>query len=188
VDTFSFFFGFYGLILGLAVTELLGGFGNVVRAGVLRKLGVQTSLLAVFALIVICATWIDAWKSLRDVPLDFAGLWAPITIAILYYLAATIIFPREPGEWNSLDDYYALKKRFVVGLMLAAEFVVNWSFRGVFTADWQNNIARFWQHDVVFNVLIKLAFVALFFAKGRRANIAALVALNAIFVILYWVQ
>ncbi len=72
--------------------------------------------------------------------------------------------------------------------MLAAEFVVNWSFRNVFIADWQTNPAQVWQHDVVYNVLIKLAFVALFFARGQRANIAALLALNAIFVVLYWVQ
>ena len=38
MDTFSFFFGSYGLILGLAVTELLGGLGNVVRAGALLAL------------------------------------------------------------------------------------------------------------------------------------------------------
>jgi hypothetical protein len=188
MDTFSFFFSFYGLILGLAVTELLGGFGNVVRAGVLRKLGAQTALLALFVLVVICATWIDAWHSMRNVPLDFEGLWAPLLIAILYYLAATITFPRDPAQWPSIDDYYATRKRFVVGAMLAAEFVVNYTFRGVFIGDWEHNRPYFWQHDVLFNVAIKLAFVALFFAKGRRANIAALLALDALFVMIYWVH
>jgi 2,5-diketo-D-gluconate reductase A len=33
MDKFTFFFGFYGLILGLAATELLKGFGALVRAG-----------------------------------------------------------------------------------------------------------------------------------------------------------
>jgi hypothetical protein len=188
VDRFSFFFAFYGLILGLAVRELLTGLGNVVRAGVLKKLGAQTALLALFTLLVICATWIDAWTSLRAVTLDLEGLWAPILIAILYYLAATILFPRDPAEWTSLDDYYAQRKRFVVGLMLAAEFVVNWTYRGVFIADWQHNRAHFWLHTVLFNLAIKLAFVALFFARGKRANIAALIALNALFVALYWVR
>ncbi|HEY4113343.1 MAG TPA: hypothetical protein VGM17_04715 [Rhizomicrobium sp.] len=59
MDKFAFFFGFYGLMLGLAVTELLAGFGALARAGQLRKLGVQTGLLAMFLLLVICATWID---------------------------------------------------------------------------------------------------------------------------------
>ncbi len=32
IDKFSFFFAFYGLILGLAVAELLNGFAGMVRA------------------------------------------------------------------------------------------------------------------------------------------------------------
>jgi hypothetical protein len=186
MDRFSFFFAFYGLILGLAVTELLTGFGNVVRGGVLRKLGAQTALLGLFALLVICATWIDAWRTLRNVALDFRGLWAPILIAILYYLSATIIFPRNPAEWPSLDDYYVQQKRFVVGLMLAAEFVVNWTYRNVFADIWLHDRTQFWYHSVLANVLIKVAFIALFFARGKPMNIAALIALNAIFVFLYW--
>jgi len=187
MDRFSFFFAFYGLILGLAVTELLTGFGNVVRADTVKRLGAQTALLALFALLVICATWIDAWWSLKDVSLDFEGLWAPIVIAILYFLSATIIFPRNPAEWATLDDYYARKKRIVLGLMLAAEFVVNWSFRAVFISNWQHNRAYFWQHSVFYNVLIKLVFLAAIFAKGKRWNVAALAGLIAIFVAIYWV-
>ena len=113
MDKFSFFFGFYGLILGLAVTELLNGLGALVRAGELRRLGWQTGLLALFVLLVMCATWIDAWDSLRSTTLDFAGLWAPLLIAILYYLAAGVTFPKNPAEWPSLDDYFMKRKRSV---------------------------------------------------------------------------
>jgi len=49
---------------GLAVTELLNGLGKLVGAGEVRKLGWQTGLLV---LLVIIATWIDAWESLRGV-------------------------------------------------------------------------------------------------------------------------
>jgi hypothetical protein len=111
VDRFSFFFGFYGLILGLAVTELLNGLGKLVRAGALRKLGWQTGLLALFLLLVIIATWIDAWESLRGVTLDIAGLWAPALVASIYHLTATIVFPEHPAEWPSLDDYFAKRRR-----------------------------------------------------------------------------
>ena len=96
VDRFSFFFAFYGLILGLAVTELLGGFAAMVRARALRRLEPETALLALLTFIAICATWIDAWDSLQAITLDFAGLWAPILLATLYYLAAAVIFPAIP--------------------------------------------------------------------------------------------
>jgi hypothetical protein len=115
VDKFSFFFGFYGLILGLAVTELLNGLAKLARAGTLGKLGWQTGLLALFLLLVICATWIDARESLRGVSGALASLWAPVTVAILYYLAATIAFPEHPEDWASLDDYFVRRKRIVGG-------------------------------------------------------------------------
>ena len=38
MDSFSYFITFYGLILGLALTELLGGFAHMVRARALKKL------------------------------------------------------------------------------------------------------------------------------------------------------
>jgi hypothetical protein len=39
LDRLSVFFGFYGLILGLAATELLSGLGKLARSQALAKLG-----------------------------------------------------------------------------------------------------------------------------------------------------
>ena len=36
---FEFFFSFYGLILGLAMAELLSAFANIARVGRLRSIG-----------------------------------------------------------------------------------------------------------------------------------------------------
>ncbi len=188
MDRFGFFFGFYGLILGLAVTELLSGLGALARTGELRRLGAQTALLSLFLLLVICATWIDAWESLRNVSLDFEGLWAPILIAVLYYLAATVTFPKDPAAWTQLDDYFAQRKRFVVSLMLAAEFLVNYTYRGVLIARYHNDPAGFWTWSAPYNVAIKLAFLVLIFVKGRPANILALVAINLLFLVPYWIR
>lgn len=186
MDRFAFFFGFYGLILGLAVAELLNGLGALARAGELRRLGAQTGLLALFVLLVVCATWIDAWDSLRTVPLSFAGLWAPILIAIFYYLAATVTFPKNPADWKELDAYFAKRKRFVAVLLLTAEFLVNYTYRGVLIAALHDNPDKFWHWLVPYNLAIKLAFLFLIFAKGRAANIAALAALNLLFLVPYW--
>lgn len=186
MDKFSFFFGFYGLILGLAVTELLNGLGKLVRAGAVRKLGLQTALLAAILLLVICATWIDAWESLRGVSLDFAGLWAPVSIAILYYLAATIVFPEHPDAWASLDDYFAQRKRIVGLLLLANEFVVNYSYRGVLIDTYQHDPEKFWHWTVPYNIAIKLVFLVFILVHGRKANVAALVVMILVFLLPYW--
>src|SRR5690242_16062287 len=95
MDRFSYFITFYSLILGLGLTELLGGFAHMVRARALKKLEPQTALLAFFILVDICSTWVDSWLSLKDVTVDFAGLWAPVLIAICFYLAAATVFPRS---------------------------------------------------------------------------------------------
>jgi hypothetical protein len=186
LDKFAFFFGFYGLILGLAVAELLNGLGALVRTGELKRLRAQTGLLALFLLLVISATWIDAWDSLRSVSLDFADLWAPIVIAILYYLAAVVTFPENPAEWTSLDDYFVKRKSFVAALMLTNEFLVNFTFRNIWIDAYLHNPARLWGWLLPYNVAIKLVFVALIFVKGRRANIAVLVALILLFLVPYW--
>ena len=92
MDSFTYFIAFYSLILGLGLTELLAGFAHMVRAKALKKLEPQTALLAVFVLVDICSVWIDSWLTLKHVTVDFAGLWAPVLIAICLYLAASVSF------------------------------------------------------------------------------------------------
>lgn len=70
--------------------------------------------------------------------------------------------------------------------MLAAEFLVNYSYSGVLIAQFHRNPERFWYWDVPYNVVIKLVFLAVIFAKGRRANITVLTAAILLFLIPYW--
>ncbi len=132
MDRFSFFFAFYGLILGLAVTELLGGFAGMVRAHAIRKLEPQTALLALLTFVIICVSWIDAWSTMKTVTLDLAGLWAPILIGTAYYLAAAVIFPRDPAKYEELATYYSERKRFVLSLLIIAELLVTVTYRSAY--------------------------------------------------------
>lgn len=186
MDRFSFFFAFYGLILGFAATELLSGFAGFVRARALRRIEAQTALIGIFTFLAICATWIDAWATLRAVSLDFAGLWAPILIATSYYLAATVIFPREAAEFDRLALYFAERKRFVVSMLLAAELLVFLTFFNTFAQTLHDRPAVFWLFTVPYNVLIKGSMVALLIVRGRTANIALLIFLIMLFLIPYW--
>jgi len=102
VDRFAFFFAFYGLILGLGVTELLGGFAGMVRAHALKKMEAQTALVALLTFVLIVATWVDTWNKERSITLNFGDLWAPILVATFYYLAAAVIFPSDPRQFSHL--------------------------------------------------------------------------------------
>jgi hypothetical protein len=186
VDRFSFFFAFYGLILGLAVAELLGGFAGLVRAKALKALEPQIALAALLTFIVICATWIDAWRSLQGVTLDFAGLWAPILVATFYYLAAAAAFPRESEGFDSLDSYFVQRKKFIVGMLLLAEFIEMVTFRAVYIDTYGHQPAVFWLWLFPYNFAIKASFIALFLVRSRRWNIILLAALILLFLLPYW--
>jgi len=186
MDRFSFFFAFYGLILGLAVAELLGGFARMVRAKALRQLEWQTALLALLTFTVICATWIDAWNTMGKITLDFEALWAPILLATFYFLGAAVVFPSDPAQFGELAAYYADRKRFVVAMLLAAELLVTFTFRTIIVEMIQNKPAVFWLWFLPYNLAIKGSYVALLFVRSRRANVAVLAILILLFMIPYW--
>lgn len=174
MDRFSFFFGFYGLILGLAVTELLGGVTAMVRHHALKKLEAQTALLAVLTFIAICGTWIDAWDLLQSVTLDFSDLWAPVLLAMAYYLAAGVIFPREREQFTHLHMYFAARKRFAVSMLWAAFLLETFTIRGALEQRLRDDPATFWGWLLPFFLIVNGSFLALLLVRGRRANIALL--------------
>jgi hypothetical protein len=186
LDRFSFFFAFYGLILGLAVTELLGGLVGIVRARALGKLEAQTALLALLVFCTICTTWIDAWNSLRSVELDFAGLWAPVMIATSYYLAAGVVFPDDRAEFDHLAAYYADRKRFVAAMLFLAQSLVNVPFLGRYTMFFYRQPAVLWLWIVPYTVAICGGLVVLALVRGRRANLVVLVVLILLMLVPYW--
>ena len=186
MDRFSFFFAFYGLLLGLAVAELLGGFSRMVRAKAVRKLEAQTALIALLTFLLICATWIDAFGQFANVSLDFAGLWAPILTGTGYFLAATVIFPTDEREFDRLASYFADRKRFMVAMLLAAETFVNVTSLQFYTSTFSERPASFWFVIMPFNLMINAIFVALLIVTSRRLNMILLTAQIILFVLVYW--
>jgi hypothetical protein len=188
MDSFTYFIAFYSLILGLGLTELLGGFAHMVRARALRKLEPQTALLALFILVDICSTWIDSWVSLKQVTVDLAGLWAPVLIAICFYLAAATVFPRDEADHERLADYYRERKAFVVGMLLAIEMLIHVTYLPIFAERIAHRPEVFWLWTVPYNLAIEATMVGLIFLRSRRANIALLVLLLLLIMVPYWDQ
>jgi hypothetical protein len=186
VDRFSFFFAFYGLILGLAVAELLSGFASFARQRRVRELEVQTGLLGLLVFIDICATWIDAYDTLRTVTLNFEGLAAPIMVATGFYLAASMVFPRDPEMLERLPDYYAQRHGFIVAMLLMAELFLVVTFWDLYQWTMVHQPARFWLWQVPVEIVVVGAFVGLIAAKSRQANIVLLALLLFLFIVPYW--
>jgi hypothetical protein len=186
MDRFAFFFAFYGLILGLAMAELLGGFAGMVRAHALKRLEAQTALLALLSFVLIVATWVDTFTMSRSITLNFSDLWAPVLLATFYYLAAAVTFPREAGQYAHLHAYFAARKRFVVGLIFAAEMIDHVTNFGWMVDNYRHDPAKFWGWILPYNVAIDGCMLALLLVRGRRANIALLAALILLFLVPYW--
>jgi hypothetical protein len=186
VDSFSYFIVFYSLILGLALAELLGGFALMVRAHALKNLEAQTALVGALTLLNIVIEWVDSWNSLKGVTIDLAGLWAPVLLAISFYLAAAVVFPHREADHERLADYYQERRPFIIGMLLAASLLDNFTYRHIFIDDFQHRPAVFWLWVLPYNVAINGSLAALLFVCSRRANILLLSGLILLFTVPYW--
>lgn len=124
MSQFEFFMAFYGLLLGLGVAELLGGFANLLRERTAPSLGLVTPLIGVIVLIEMLANFIDAWVKFQDIGIDLSSLVVPTLIGLIYYVIAVIVIPRNATEWTSLDEYMARRRRWIVGLLILANMLI----------------------------------------------------------------
>jgi hypothetical protein len=186
MDEFEVFFTFYGLILGLAAAEILSSLGGLAREGALRAVRSQAALIAFLTFLLICATWIDAWGLRATVTLDLRSLWAPIGASTAYYLAAVVVLPRESSGWGDMDTYFETRKRFIIAALVAAELFATIMYFPSFAEQIRTEPMVFWIFSLPLKIAVFGAFVAMFFAKSRRANIAAIAVQIVIFTIPYW--
>ena len=158
----------------------------MVRAHALKKLEAQTALVALLTFVLICATWIDAFSMSQGITLDFAHLWAPILVATFYYLAAAVIFPREPGQYAHLRAYFAARRKFVIGMLFAAEIADLYVNHDYLAEAYLHRPAFFWGWIIPYNIAIKGLFLALFLVRNRRLTTVLLAAQILIFMVPYW--
>lgn len=124
MSQFEFFLAFYSLVLGLAVAQLLSGFGNLLRETPTPRLGIITPLLGLQLLLELLSGFVYAWHKFDSIPITLPGLILPTLIGIFYYLAALIITPTHVAEWQTLDAYFDKRQRWIVGSMLTANLLV----------------------------------------------------------------
>jgi hypothetical protein len=124
MSQFEFFMGFYGLLLGLGLAELLVGFSNLLRERTPPRPGRVIPLLGVIAVIEIMATFIDAWTSLRGIEIRMAQLAVPMLIGLTYFVLAVVMVPRHLEDWSNLDDHFDQRRTWIVGLFIAANLLV----------------------------------------------------------------
>jgi hypothetical protein len=124
LSAFEFYIAFYGLLLGLSVAQVANGFLNAIGARQHVKCGWLTPLLAIFIFFDITSFWIFAWGIREKIAVNWATMFGALVVALIYYFAAGLVFPREMKEWPNLNEYYRRNKRFIAGGILVANVLV----------------------------------------------------------------
>src|SRR3954463_14454906 len=162
---FEFLFSVFGLLIGLTLVEIAVKFADAIDGHRRRPIGVLTPLLASFVLIDVAGYWLFAW-SLRDLlHVRWRIVFIGLSVAMVYYLSASMIFPRSEGEWKNLDDHYWARKRLVIGGVLLVEgATMAWQWtRAVPALDdyW------FWFYQLPYFI----PMAVLLFTRSRRVDI-----------------
>ena len=167
MDAFSFVFSLFGLLLGLSLTEVLGGFVRALKARRRIRLGYLTPLLGIFMMLDITSFWMDAWK-LRDViPATNRSLVVGVIITSIYFFAASLVFPDDPEREADFDDYFFRHKKQVLGAILVADTI-----DGVLTKTLRDHDVS--GRDLASSLVVLAILSAAIFAKGRKTNIVIL--------------
>lgn len=169
MDPFEFLFSLFGLLLGLSLAEVLGGFGRALKRQKVRAIGWLTPLLGLVVCVDLISFWSIAWFVRDHVPVHYASLVTGFLITGVYYLAATLVFPEQASDEVDLDGHYLSVRRRVLGAVLFCNIITYTIIALLFRS--------FPMHILVSFALFLAAIGAAMLAKSRRASMAMLVTL-----------
>lgn len=118
MSAFEFFFTLYGLVLGLSVVEIVSGFARLAhdRRGV--KVGWLTPMLAVLMLLDLANFWASAYARLQAYELSYSVLVIALAVSALYYIAASVVFPRDFKAEPDFDAVFMRHRRLVMSIVI----------------------------------------------------------------------
>lgn len=184
MSQFEFFWAFYGLLLGLAVAELLSGFAALLRESVPPRLGVVTPLLGLQILVEMLANYVDAWGMARGAGVSLAEFAIPTFIGLLYYVAAVIIVPRQLSDWGSLDDYFDKRRKWIVGTLLLANATVSVALLPTWFARFGESGAWVGVWGLQVGSLLGI-YIFLLLTRSRRFSVVAILLLMLWYLLFY---
>jgi len=185
---FDLVFAAFGLLLGLAISEVLGGFSRALklkRGAKPVRIGWLTPLLGLFVLLDLTSFWLTAFEARAQMDANYLTLTAVLALVGVYYLAATLIFPDEPEEWPDFDDWYDRHKKLVIGGVLTANIgiIIGQNLLELYRPSGgpePSDTVTAWALLALVGLIGLL--VALLVVRSRRWNVAMLIALPIILV------
>lgn len=185
MSDFEFFFTFFGLVMGLSVVEIVGGIARVTEERRTIRVGYLTPILAAFLLFDMTAFWVYAWDLFREMKVTYLGLLIALAISGVYYLAASVVFPKDLAAWPDLDEHYLRRRRFIVGLLTVAGVLLYDVATLLITGDVQRWLATWTdlsQSWVAF--LYYACVIGIWVSKDKRVNAALMLVIISRYAIL----
>jgi hypothetical protein len=124
MDQFGFYFSFYGLLLSLSAGTVIIRFADAIGERHGRQVGVLAPLLGIFVLLDITSFWVWAWKGRDTFEISYTYMYFGLAVAVSYFFSASQVFPKETGDWKSLDEHYWARKRYVLPGIIFANLAV----------------------------------------------------------------
>lgn len=113
---FEFVFSLFGLLLGLALAEGLGGLARALKASHRVSIGWPTALLGIFVSCDVVTFWMYGWAMRETIPVTWPTMFGGFVVTSIYFVAASLIFP--DGDWENTDAHFERHYRKVIGGVL----------------------------------------------------------------------
>jgi hypothetical protein len=177
---FEFYLAFIGLLLGLAMAQLLSRLADVIGARNQIRVGWLSPLLATALMLGILSTWVNMWDERSTVAINSSLIYFIGINVSAFFLAVSMVFPRNVEEWPTLDDHYWQNKRWVIGIS-GATSALTVIFFSAFSRQDPSSVFRWSVIDCLWEGLFFGPLVVLMVSRSRRIDLAAL----ATFIIQY---
>jgi hypothetical protein len=120
---FEFLFALFGLLFGLIVAELSIKFADAIDFSRERPVGILTPALAFLVLTDVTSFWLFIWAVRTVLTVSWPSVFSGVLLAMLYFVAASLVFPRTSRNVARLDDHYWSRKRVIAAVMLFVNLV-----------------------------------------------------------------
>lgn len=179
MSAFEFLFSLFGLMLGFSIAEIASGFSRVYDARASRPIGGLAPALAALLLLDLLTLWYAGWEYREMLPLNMVVLIGAGIVGLLYYFAATQVFPRE-GSSTAPPDHMMGHRRPVIIAVIASNLIL-------YTPAWVISVVRHgWDILLEPELFVGLAYLALLAIVGfsRRRGWISVALASAIILLL----
>jgi hypothetical protein len=128
VSAFEFLISFYGILLGLSVAELANGFSRTWDQRHTKEIGWLAPLLGMIMLADLVSFWTNTWLLRDTIEVGYFVALGAAVVTLLYYFAATQIFPREQSPLTP-DEHAMAHRRVVVTAMIVSNLLLTLGFK-----------------------------------------------------------